>query len=83
MSNRVQLRRYDTPPTNADRIRAMSDEAHLKKELGDLLWFMAEYCTAMGWDFSEIARINIQKLIDRYPDGFEEERSIYRKEGDI
>ena len=59
------------------------DEAHLKKELGDLLWFMAEYCTAMGWDFSEIARINIQKLIDRYPDGFEEERSIYRREGDI
>ena len=25
------------------------DEEHAKSELGDLLWFIAEYCTAMGW----------------------------------
>lgn len=35
MSNRVQFRRYDTPPTNADRIRAMSDE--------ELAWMFLEF----------------------------------------
>ena len=35
MSNRVQFRRYDTPPTNADRIRAMSD--------ADLAWMFMEF----------------------------------------
>lgn len=56
---------------------------HLKKELGDLLWFIAEYCTACGWDMDEIANMNIAKLLQRYPDGFDPERSIHRKEGDV
>lgn len=56
---------------------------HVKKELGDLLWFVAEYCTAMGWDLEDVARDNIEKLMARYPEGFEVERSLYRKEGDI
>lgn len=56
---------------------------HLKKELGDLLWFIAEYCTANEWELEEIMQINIDKLKARYPDGFEAERSINRAEGDI
>lgn len=56
---------------------------HAKKELGDLLWFIAEYCTANGWSMDEIAQINIDKLKARYPDGFETERSLNRAEGDI
>ena len=56
---------------------------HVKKELGDLLWFIAEYCTAMGWDLEDVARMNIDKLKERYPEGFEAERSLHRKEGDI
>lgn len=59
------------------------DPEHLKKELGDLLWFMAEYCSAMQWDFEEIARMNIVKLKARYPEGFSAERSLHRAEGDI
>lgn len=59
------------------------DVTHLKKELGDLMWFIAEYCTAMGWDLEEILQMNIDKLKERYPEGFESERSIHRKEGDI
>ena len=31
-----------------------ADEEHQKKELGDLLWFIAEYCTAKGWNLEEI-----------------------------
>lgn len=56
---------------------------HAKKELGDLMWFIAEYCTAMGWELSEIMQLNIDKLIARYPLGFEVERSLNRAEDDI
>lgn len=59
------------------------DEEHLKKEVGDILWFIAEYCTAHQWDMSEIAQMNIDKLIARYPEGFEAERSLHRQAGDI
>ena len=59
------------------------DKQHLKKELGDLLWFVAEYATAMGWPLVEVAQLNIDKLIARYPKGFEMDKSIHRKEGDI
>ena len=58
-------------------------EEHRKKELGDLLWFVAEYCTSQGWSLDEIARLNIDKLKSRYPTGFESERSLHRAEGDI
>lgn len=61
-----------------------ADDVHMKKELGDILWFLAEYCTARGWELSEIAQMNIDKLLARYPgDGFEAERSLHRKAGDI
>ena len=59
------------------------DPVHAKKELGDLLWFVAEYCTVNGWNMSEIAELNIQKLSERYPDGFSVEKSLNRAEGDI
>ena len=58
-------------------------EEHAKKELGDLLWFVAEYCTANGWELGDIMDMNIQKLKARFPDGFEKEKSLHRKEGDI
>lgn len=59
------------------------NDLHAKKELGDLLWFVAEYCTSMGWDLEDVMQLNIEKLIARYPDGFEEERSLHRAAGDI
>lgn len=59
------------------------DETHAKKEVGDLLWFIAEYLTAHNWSMEEIMQMNVDKLKARYPDGFEVERSKNRKEGDI
>ena len=59
------------------------DPEHARKEAGDILWFWAEYCTAMGWWASDVARENISKLLARYPDGFEAERSMNREEGDV
>lgn len=60
-----------------------ADDEHLKKELGDLLWFIAEYCTSQGWELEEIMQMNIDKLKARYPEGFDPEKSLHRKEGDI
>ena len=59
------------------------DGDHAKKEVGDVLWFVAEYCTAMAWSLEEIAEMNIEKLRARYTNGFEEERSLNRKKCDI
>jgi NTP pyrophosphatase (non-canonical NTP hydrolase) len=60
-----------------------ADVIHQKKELGDLLWFIAEYCTAKGWKLEDVMQLNIDKLKARFPDGFEAERSLHRKAGDI
>lgn len=59
------------------------DNNHAKKELGDLLWFIAEYCSAMGWSMSDVAQMNIDKLKARFPEGFEVDKSLNRAEGDI
>lgn len=48
------------------------DEAHLKKELGDVLWYVALLCTNRGWDMAEIMQGNIEKLMARWPEGFNE-----------
>lgn len=56
---------------------------HAMKELGDLMWFIAEYCTINGWDLEDVMQRNIDKLIARYPEGFEAEKSLHRAEGDI
>lgn len=56
---------------------------HYQKELGDLLWFIAEYCTAFNWKLEDIMQMNIDKLRARYPDGFDKQHSLYRAEGDI
>lgn len=59
------------------------DEEHAMKELGDLLWFVAEYCTSRGWNLDDIMQMNIDKLRARYPEGFDSEHSLHRAEGDI
>lgn len=59
------------------------DPRHLFKEVGDLLWFIAEFVDAHDWCLSTVMMANIEKLKKRYPNGFEEERSLHREEGDI
>lgn len=59
------------------------EEEHLEKEVGDLLWFIAEFCTAYGWDLEDVMKKNIDKLRARYPEGFDAEHSLHRAEGDI
>lgn len=59
------------------------DEEHTKKEVGDQLRFIAEYSIAYGWDLNDIVQMNIDKLRARYPEGFDEDRSLHRKLSDI
>ena len=59
------------------------DIKHELKELGDLLWFIAELCTVSGYELDQVMQLNIDKLKQRYPEGFSEDKSINRLEGDI
>ena len=56
---------------------------HLKRELGDVLWYWVQGCTALGYTPQEVMQENISKLESRYPNGFEAVRSEVRKDGDI
>ena len=61
-----------------------SDEIfHMKRELGDVLWYWCQGCIALGFTPQEVMRENINKLEKRYPNGFEVVRSEVREEGDI
>ncbi len=56
------------------------DKEELKKELGDVLWYLANLAYEMDIRFEEVAIENIQKLAERYPEGFSEFASKNRKE---
>ena len=56
------------------------DKEDLKKELGDILFAVAEIATFNELELDEIAKTNINKLIARYPHGFEKARSVNRDE---
>lgn len=58
------------------------DKEHFAKELGDIAWYLAEAATAIGYDLETILQNNIDKLRARYPQGFDAERSMHRKNGD-
>lgn len=54
------------------------DTQHLAEELGDVLWYIAVTARSIGYDLDEIAQMNVDKLLKRYPEGFDSERSVNR-----
>ena len=54
---------------------------HFKKELGDVLWYVAALCRISGVTMEEVMQHNIDKLKARYPEGYQVERSNF-KEGE-
>ncbi len=56
------------------------DQDALVKELGDCLWYIGAFATALGVSLDDIAQRNIDKLRKRYPEGFDTERSRNRTE---
>jgi NTP pyrophosphatase (non-canonical NTP hydrolase) len=57
---------------------------HLIIELGDLMWYVAQACMALGVSFDDVIARNVQKLEKRYPGGsFDVYYSENRAEGDL
>jgi NTP pyrophosphatase (non-canonical NTP hydrolase) len=57
---------------------------HMKRELGDILWYIAQACMVFDCTFDELMEMNVEKLSARYPEGaFDVHYSENRKEGDV
>ena len=57
---------------------------HMKRELGDICWYIAQACMALDTTFDEIIEMNVDKVKKRYPGGeFNVHQSENRKEGDL
>ena len=66
--------------------KPLDDETkfHIKRELGDIMWYWINSCRAMGLDPNEVIEENVNKLKSRYPGGeFDVHYSENRKEGDL
>ena len=57
--------------------------SHMKRELGDIMWYWTTACASLGLDPFEVISENQKKLEARYGEKFEVERSEVRKEGDL
>ena len=69
---------FQGKPYNEDNI------FHMKRELGDICWYLAQACMALDTTFDEIMEMNVDKLKARYPGGeFDVHYSENRKEGDV
>lgn len=56
------------------------DREKLIKELGDIAWYLAETAYALDVALDDVLEQNIAKLRARYPEGFDTDRSIHRKD---
>ena len=57
---------------------------HMKRELGDICWYLAQACMALDTTFDEVIEMNVDKLQARYPGGsFDVHNSENREEGDV
>ena len=56
---------------------------HLKREMGDVIWYWMQGCLALDMDPYEVIEENIKKLENRYPGGFDVWNSENREEGDL
>ena len=57
---------------------------HLKRELGDIMWYVAQACMGLNTSIDEIIEMNVEKLEKRYPGGsFDVHYSENRKQGDL
>lgn len=54
------------------------DRQALKKELGDIAWYLAETAYALDLTLEDVLTANLEKLKARYPEGFDTERSVQR-----
>lgn len=55
------------------------NKEHLTEELGDVMFYITNLATLVGIDMQEVLQNNVDKLLKRYPNGFDKEKSINRK----
>ena len=66
--------------------KPLNDETvfHLKRELGDIMWYWSSACRSLGLDPNEVIAENVKKLESRYPGGkFDIHHSENRQDGDL
>jgi len=63
--------------------RHVLDADVLAEELGDVLWYIASICTILDVSMDDVMERNIEKLQNRYPQGYSSEASINREKKDI
>ena len=69
---------FQGKPVNEDNI------FHMKRELGDVMWYVAQACMSLDTTIDEIIEMNVEKLQARYPGGsFDVHHSENRAEGDV
>jgi len=69
---------FQGKPVNEDNL------FHLKRELGDIMWYVMQACMGLDISLDEIVQMNIDKLKARYPGGeFDAHYSENRREGDV
>jgi NTP pyrophosphatase (non-canonical NTP hydrolase) len=57
---------------------------HMKRELGDIIWYWVNACRALGYDPNDVVAENVKKLESRYPGGhFDPYYSENRKQNDL
>jgi len=56
------------------------DKDQMINELGDVCWYIAILAKGLNVDLETVMKKNIDKLMKRYPNGFEKERSLHRKD---
>lgn len=59
------------------------DLVKMKKELGDVLWYVATCAASLGFTLRDVAQANVDKLAERYPNGFNVQDSKNRKPTDV
>lgn len=70
----------------ADLVKKANYQGHIldkdavMKELGDVAWYIALACQALGVTMQEVLQMNVDKLRKRYPDGFNASMSRNRTE---
>lgn len=74
----VKKMMFQGKPYNEDNV------FHMKRELGDIMWYWANACISLGLNPYEVIEENVAKLEARYPGGkFNIQRSEVRKDGDL
>ena len=56
------------------------DRHELAKEIGDCLWYIANLSKIAGFTLEQVATMNVTKLMRRYPEGFDKEKSVNRSD---